>query len=165
MPEAADPEVMALLEGAMPIVPRPPLAPDDDVAVAVWREGPFCAVLFIWHDPDDEEEPYSQDIEVFEKVHGQWLTHGRGGSDWPVAFGERAPIGRPGLTGYCSGLPVESGYAWIASGIAPSGVDRVRVTMGDGDVVVDVEPITGAFLVAVPAPGGHDADFTAVITR
>lgn len=164
MSEPAGPDVLRLLEGATPEVPPPPLAPDDEVAVTVWRRGTVAAVLFIWHDPDDDEEPYSQDVEIFEKIDGEWRSLGRGGSDWPVAFGERPPLGRPALTGYSSGTPDPNGdYLWIASGIAPPGVQRVRLQVEGFDDVVDVEPITGAFLVAVPTPEGPPVDAVVAI--
>jgi hypothetical protein len=156
MPVEAD--VVALLEGAEPSVQEPPLAPDDEVAVKVWRQGPVAAVLYIWHDPDDDEEPFAQDIEVFERVDGRWQSFFRGGSDWPVAFGARPLLERPALTGYASGTPAHTGYHWIASGIAPPNVHRVKVTVDDHPYIVDVEPITGAFLVGLVTPSSARLD-------
>ena len=88
-------EDVALLEGADLIVPQPPLSPEQEVSVAVWRDGGIGAILSIWHDPDDDEEPFAQDITVFTLVEGSWTWWSTGGSDWPVAYGERPPLERP----------------------------------------------------------------------
>jgi hypothetical protein len=40
--------------------------------VAVWRDGPVGAIMSIWHDPDDEEQPFYQSITLFERLDGVW---------------------------------------------------------------------------------------------
>lgn len=122
--------------------------------VVAWREGDVAAVLWISHDPEDDEEPYSQDIEVFIRSCGKWEWHSKGGSDWPVNYGERPRLGPPALTGFAQGAPSPGGEVpfWLASGIAPGGVEHVRLTAGHVVVETAVEPVTGAFLVAVPSP-------------
>jgi len=74
-----DPADAALLEGAELVVPEPPLPLDEEVPVVVWRDGSVGAILSIWHDPDDDEEPFAQDITIFELVEGAWVLaeHGR----------------------------------------------------------------------------------------
>ena len=149
---SVDAEAVALLEGADLTVPQPPLPPDEEVAVAVWRDGPVGAILSIWHDPDDEEEPFAQDITVFELVDGMWTWRSKGGSDWPVEYGDRPALENPVFTGTGSGAPSPDGSAsiWLASGVAPPGVQRVRVQLQGSETEADVEPVTGAFLVALP---------------
>ena len=122
--------------------------------MVVWHEGDVAAVLWISHDPEDAEEPYSQDIEVFTRSRGRWHWHSKGGSDWPADYGQRPRVGQPALTGFAQGAPEPAGGGaiWLASGIAPTGVERVRVTAPQAVIEADVEPLTGAFLVAVPAP-------------
>lgn len=83
---------MALLEGAAPIVPAT-LAPGDEAPVAVWRRGSAAAILSISRDPDDEDEPFSQDIERFVKVDDAWVSSGCGDSDLAASVW-RAPAER-----------------------------------------------------------------------
>lgn len=51
--------------------------------MAVWRDGAVGAILSIWHDPEDDEEPFAQDVTVFELVDGAWTWRSRGGSIGP----------------------------------------------------------------------------------
>ncbi len=154
MPSEVNPALVALLEGRALAAPPPPLQADEEVPVVVWREGDVAAVLWISRDPEDDEEPYSQDIEVFTRSRGRWQWHSKGGSDWPADYGRRPGVGRPALTGSAQGAPGPAGRGsvWLASGIAPAGVEHVRVTAGQVVIEADVEPVTGAFLVAVAAP-------------
>jgi hypothetical protein len=112
-------------------------------------------VLFVYHDPDDRSMPYSQDIEMLarsglEGWRTGWRIASRGGSDWPVAFGDRPTDGPPLLTGFALGAKgPRSPGVWIASGIAPVGVTRVVATTSDGATeIASVEPVSGAFLIA-----------------
>lgn len=143
---------VALLEGGALSAPKPPLPHDEEVAVAVWRGGALGAILSIWHDPDDEEEPFAQDITVFELVNGVWTWRSTGGSDWPVDYGERLAYNTPVFTGTGASLPSPDGRSLIclSSGIAPPRVERVRVEQDGLEAEADVEPVTGAFLVALP---------------
>jgi hypothetical protein len=59
-------------------VPLRSLAPDGWVPVTVWRRGALLTVLFIVRDPDDEEEPYSRNIDVFEKAGDAWRSRSPG---------------------------------------------------------------------------------------
>jgi hypothetical protein len=152
MTDSVAPGIVTLLEGSPVVVPGPPLALDDEVVVAVWRRDSVAAALYVWHDPDDSQEPFAQDVELFEKENGNWRSLGRGGTDWPINYGERPSGGKPFLTGYCSGAQAKGGYVWVATGVAPCGVDRVRLLVEGYRDIVDVESTTGAFLVAVPAP-------------
>ena len=154
MPSEVSPALVALLDGRPVAAPPPPLAGYEEVPVVVWREGDVAAVLWISHDPEDAEEPYSQDIEVFTRSRGRWQWHSKGGSDWPADYGQRPGVGRPGLTGLAQGAPGPGGggLVWLASGIAPAGVERVRVTARQAVFEADVEPLTGAFLIAVAVP-------------
>jgi hypothetical protein len=147
--DAAD---AAILDGAKLTVPQPPLPPDEEVPVAVWRDGPVGAILSIWHDPGDDEDPFAQDITVFEFVDGAWRWRSKGGSNWPVDYGERPGIDRPMFTGTGSGAPSPDGSSsvWLVSGIAPPGVGRVQVQLPGFQTEADVEPVTSAFLVALP---------------
>ena len=144
---------VALLEGGALSAPEPPLPLNEVVAVAVWRGGALGAILSIWHDPDDEEEPFAQDITVFELMDGIWTWRSAGGSDWPVDYGERLAYETPVFTGTGASLPSPDGRGLIclSSGIAPPGCERVRVEHEGLETEADVEPVTGAFLVALPA--------------
>jgi hypothetical protein len=154
----------ALLEGATLTAPQPPLPPDEEVAVAVWRGDGLGAILSIWHDPYDSEEPFAQDISTFELIDGVWTWQSKGGSDWPVAYGDRPGFGRPMLTGTaCGPLPLAEGPSvWLASGIAPVGVERIRVLREEFETEADVEPITGAFLVVLPDVPHYSFEISAV---
>lgn len=153
----ADDEQARLLDGAS--VPRPPpsLAAQDEVVVAVWREGHVGALMLVHFDPADEEDPYSVDVETYVRTEGRWRWAGTGGSDWPTTYGVRPEAGRPALTGFATGPVV--GDRWLWTGLAPVGVDRVRLRRPDGTVAeADVEPFTGAFLVALDFAGRHELD-------
>lgn len=142
---------VALLEGGELSAPPPPLPPDEEVPVAVWRDGPLGAILSIWHDPEDDEEPFAQEITVYEFVDGVWRWSSSGGSDWPFAYGERPPLERPTLTGTGSTTaPDDASPHVLASGIAPPGVHRIRVELEGFETEADVEPVTGTFLVRLP---------------
>jgi hypothetical protein len=154
---------LALLEGAKPSVPHRPLAPDEEVAVAVWRDGPVGAIMSIWHDPEDEEQPLYRFITLFERLEGVWTRKDTGGDDWPFQYGERPVFERPWLVGTGAGpLPYGGAYIWLASGMAPPGVERVRVELPGFETEVEVEPVTGAFLVAMPdwTPDSSDPEPT-----
>jgi hypothetical protein len=132
-----------------------------EVPVAVCRKGDYIALLSIFHDADNSEEPFQQGIEIFERVGERWSSTSIGGSDWPVAYGDRGGVALPLLTGFASGTPLsDGGMLWFSSGIAPPGSRKVRVTV-DG-VVVDaaVHDVSGGFLVAVddPAPAAAQLD-------
>jgi hypothetical protein len=159
-------DYVALLGGLTPTAPEPPVPPDEEVAVAVWRGDGLGAVLSIWHDPEDDEEPYAQDITIFEIVDGRWTWRSKGGSDWPVEYGERPAFDRPMLTGTGSGpLYLSGGSAvWLASGIAPPGVERIRVLRGGFATEAEVEPVTGAFLVGLPEVPHWSFEISAVPT-
>lgn len=47
-------------------------------------------------------------------------------------------------------IPEGDGAIWLATGIAPVGVELVRVSVGDYGVEAEVEPVTGAFIAALP---------------
>jgi hypothetical protein len=145
-------DAAAVLDRGLPPLPAV-LQPGEEVPVAVWRRGRVGAVLSIYHDPDDEEEPFSHDIEVLlhDESSGAWKWHSTGGSDWPELYGIRPVTGHAALTGFATGAPApdEDGSIWIVSGIAPVGVERVRVVQGISGEVADVERLTGAFLVSV----------------
>jgi hypothetical protein len=162
----ADPNVAeALHSGTLPPLP-PTLGPDDEVVVAVWRDGETGAVMTIWRapdgdegaTPDDDEWPYNVDIETYELVGGAWRWAGTGGSDWPVRYGERPEVG-PFLTGFASSVPGSTDLM-LWTGIAPRGAARVRATMGDWLQEALVEPVTGAFMVAFPYPGPAPGDLS-----
>ncbi len=57
------------------------------------------------------------------------------------------------MTGFAHGAPAPQGNGaiWLATGVAPFGVERVQVTLGARAVESEVEPITGAFVVALAA--------------
>src|SRR5947209_6633046 len=117
-----------IIDRGLPRVPGPVLPAFNEVPVAVWRRGILGAVLFIYFDPDDLAEPYSQDIEVLQQGDCRsWVTLSRGGSDWPVPFGHRPSTDVPLLTGFSMG----SDEGWIASGIAPHGLARVQAARYD----------------------------------
>jgi hypothetical protein len=163
----ADPQVAAALDsGSLPPLPAT-LGPDDDVILAVWRDGTVGAVMTIWRDPDGDEAvtpdddawPYNVDIETYEFVDGLWRRVGTGGSDWPVRYGERWESMGPFLTGFASGVP-GSPDLMLWTGIAPRGAERVRATMGDSLQRAVVEPVTGAFMVAFPFPGPQPGELS-----
>lgn len=161
MAEDIDWDAEAVLEQGVPPLPAY-LKPGNEVPVAYWRRGNVGAVLSIAFDPEDDEEPFSQDIQIWVREQdGLWSLRSKGGSDWPLPFGTRPEGGRPTLTGYASGAPDPDshGSVWVASGIAPAGVARVRVVEGGYDDVVDVESRTGAFLVRLKGLG-WDATIT-----
>src|SRR5437879_3366934 len=129
MADVLDWDAGGMLERGVPAVPRS-LPAGAEVPVATWRSGDIGAVLSICHDPDDGEESFSQDIEILERgTNGAWTSETRGGSDWPTMSWARPDSGGPALTGCASGARVLNGTerVWIASGVAPVGVDRVRV--------------------------------------
>ena len=144
-----------VLEHGVPPVPAA-LPPGNEVPVARWLSGDVGAVLSLFHDPNDEVEPYTQDIEILRRgPDGVWMPGTKGGSDWPVKAWGRPTIPRPELSGFASGTAlVGGGYLWVASGIAPVGVDQVCVVDGAYDEIVEVEPVTGAFLVPVETIDG-----------
>jgi hypothetical protein len=146
---SVDAEEVALLDGAEPCLPQRPLAPEEDVAVAVWRDGPVGAIMSIWNDPEDEWQPLYHAVSLFERLDGVWTRRGTGGAYWPFEYGERPPS--PVFIGARAG-PLRHGgaYIWLASGIAPTGAVRVRVELPGFATEVQVEPVTGAFLVAIP---------------
>jgi hypothetical protein len=159
------PDVAEVLDGGpLPKCPRA-LEADEEVAVAVWREQDFAAVMTIWRDPegdeaadspDDDSWPYNVDVTQYRRTAGRWRWAGGGGSDWPVSYGERPADGRPALTGFAFGS--DDGMWW--TGLAPLGVERVRAVMGESVQGVAVEPVTGAFMVAFPCPGPSPAGVT-----
>lgn len=161
--ESVDAEEVRLLEGVEPNVPRRPLAPDEDVAVAVWRDEPVGAIMSIWNDPEDEQQPLHQFVTIFERLDAGWTRRGTGSDAWPFEYGERPPNPRPILIGTGAG-PLRHGrlFIWLASGIAPPGVTRVRVELPRFETEVQVEPVTGAFLVAIPdwTPDSNDPEPT-----
>ena len=135
-------------------VPDPPseLGDGDEAPVAVWTRGRLGAVLTISFDASDAEEPYSHDIVTFlQNGEGSWEWLSAGGSDWPYAYRQRPTGGQPMLTGFATCATVEpSGDCFfLVSGIAPIGVECVRVVQGHFDSVVDAERATGAFLAPV----------------
>jgi len=69
-----------------------------------------------------------------------------------MEYGKRPALERPALTGFAAGVPSSAGSTsiWLNSGIAPPGVRQVRIRVGDFQMETDVEPVTGAFLVALP---------------
>ena len=140
------------MEGAEPAVPQAPLPPNEEIAVFVWRAGRVAAILSISNEPDDDEETYSQDINVFELDEGVWWWRNSGGTDWPTEYGVRPSMSTPALTGLGVGAPSPDGIGsvWLISGIAPPDVERVRVEGREQVAETDVEPVTGAFLVAMP---------------
>ncbi|HVM65920.1 MAG TPA: hypothetical protein VMU14_13730 [Acidimicrobiales bacterium] len=169
MSRTAEPEVAAVLEsGVLPQRP-PTLAPDDEVIVAVWRQGVIGAVMTIWRDPDgdetatsdDDDWPFNVDIETYEYVERAWHWRGTGGSDWPVPYGDRPSGNWPFLTGYASGVPGATDLM-LWTGVAPRGIERVRATMGDLMQECEVESLTGAFMVAFPYPGPEPSDLSGV---
>jgi hypothetical protein len=119
-----------VLEHGLPPLPGPRMPPFNEAPVGVWQSGYLGAVLFVYHDPDDRSMPYSQDIEILARSglagwRTGWRVASRGGSDWPVPFGDRPLDGPPVLTGFALGAKVRtSAGVWIASGIAPVGVTR-----------------------------------------
>lgn len=80
-----------VLQHGLPELPSKELPAWAEAPVAVWSGRDCGAVMFIEHDPEDEEEPYSVDIEVSVRTEegGEWVWESRGGSDWPLTFGER----------------------------------------------------------------------------
>lgn len=149
MEAPVDAEEAALLEGAELSVPQRPLLPDEDVAVAIWRDGSVGAIMSIWNDPEDEWQPLYHAVSLFEQLDGLWTRRGTGGAYWPFLYGERPPS--PVFIGTGAG-PLRHGgaYLWLASGIASPGVARVLVELPGFEREVQVEPVTGAFLVAIP---------------
>ena len=67
-------------------------------------------------------------------------------------YGERLAYKTPVFTGTGASLPSPDGLGLIclSSGIAPPGVERVWVEHEGLEAEADVEPVTGAFLVALP---------------
>jgi hypothetical protein len=146
-----------ILEHGLPAAPRPPLRDGDEVPVAVWRGADLAAVLSVGldgaHASEEDDSRFSQYIEVLLRTSSGWESTGSApGSDWPVPYGDRFPCELPRFTGLAAGVgqPGES-QLWLRSGIAPVGVARVRAVVAGGQrVEVDAEPVSGAFLVAVP---------------
>ena len=68
-------------------------------------------------------------------------------------YGERRAYKSPVFTGTGAGLPSPDGRGVIclSSCIAPPGCERVRVEHEGLEAEADVEPVTGAFLLALPA--------------
>ena len=69
----------------------------------------------------------------------------------------------PWLVGTGAGpLPYGGAYIWLASGMTPPGVERVRVELPGFETEVEFEPVTGAFLVAIPdwTPDSSDPEPT-----
>lgn len=153
-------EVGALLDAVTDPNPPSMLTSMEPEAVARWVRGNVAALMLVTHDPDDEDEPFSVDVAVYDRTDEAWSWRSEGGSDWPVAYGTRPPGSRPMLTGFAMGLS-ETEMLW--TGLAPSGVERVRVTLQDGSVVeANVEAVSGAFLLALPYPPPPDDALTGV---
>lgn len=57
------------------------------------------------------------------------------------------------MAGFAHGAPAPQGNGaiWLATGVAPFGVERVQVTLGARAVESEVEPIIGALVVALAA--------------
>jgi hypothetical protein len=159
--DPVDAEEVALLEGAKPSVPRRPLAPGEDVALAVWRDGFVGAIMSIWHERENEQQDSYLSIALFERVDAGWTRRGAGNHHWIFEYGERPSY--PALIGTGAG-PLRRGraYIWLAGGIAPPAVSRVRVELPGFRTEVQVEPVTGAFLVAIPdwTPDSYDPEPT-----
>jgi hypothetical protein len=146
MPDRSDYRADALARGNEAIEPPQLLAPDEEAVVAYWRQGTVAALLSIWRDPDDPDEPFQQEIELYEEIDGGWVDLGGGGKEWPVLYGDR-PTGQPYETGLSAGSPTSGGdYVWISSGIAPRSVRVVEVGGPEGLDAVEADSVTGAFL-------------------
>lgn len=117
-------DAATVLDHGLPPLPAV-LVADDEVPVASWQRGAVGAVLSIIFDPNDPEEPFSQDVEIrVRDKDGVWKWHSTSGSDWPFPYGKRPAGGLPVLSRFTAGAPSpdnEDGI-WIASGIAPVGV-------------------------------------------
>jgi hypothetical protein len=154
--EPTDEAIAAALDGTTPVDPPEFLEPGEEAIVSVWRDGSLGAVMSIFHEPEDDEEPFSVDISVY--LHGAkgWEWWSTGGSDWPMPYGERRTAGHPELTGFAATLP-KGDPRWLWTGCAPSGCERVRVTVGSESTLTTVDSRTGAFIAALPYPAPSDA--------
>ena len=145
----ADDDEERLLDGEVPPAPPAVLGPDGVATVGVWREGDLGALMSISRDPEAEEEPYSVDVDTFERTKDGWRWMAGGGSDWPTDYGTRPSAGHPALTGIAHGIP-DGRMLW--TGLAPANIHRVCIEVEGATLTVDIEPFTGAFLVALRYP-------------
>jgi hypothetical protein len=147
----ASDEVAAMLKSAHVDPPHALVEDEDEAPVFVWRRDPFAAVMRITYFAEDDEDPYWVDVDVYELVDGAWGYVGSGGSDWPMRYGERPPGQQPSLTGFAMAINSDAdGHEYLWTGIAPVSVPRVRVLTDGFESMVEVEPISGAFLVVGP---------------
>jgi hypothetical protein len=144
--------------GRLPEAPPAPLPFRVEVPVALWRDHEVAAVISIADTgPVDylgKGLPFNGHRYVARRRSGRWVANeGAVGVQWPVAYGDR-PVGDlPAVLGSGGGEePLGAVAAYFAVGIAAFGVESVEVDLGGGDLVtVPVEPVSGAFVVRVPA--------------